>query len=73
MYGRRNVAMVGQVTLIVGPVITATAHTMNIAICGQVFSGLGAGLNELIALAGTGELVPVAKRGKYVGYIIFSM
>jgi hypothetical protein len=38
-----------------------------------VFSGLGAGLNELIALAGTGELVPVAKRGKYVGAIVFAI
>jgi MFS family permease len=32
LWGRRNVAIVGQVCLIVGPIITATAHTMNIAI-----------------------------------------
>jgi MFS family permease len=32
LFGRRNVAIVGQVTLIVGPIITATADTMNIAI-----------------------------------------
>jgi hypothetical protein len=33
MFGRRNVAVVGQLALIVGPVITSTAKTMNIAIC----------------------------------------
>jgi MFS family permease len=32
LFGRRNVAIVGQVCLILGPIITATAHTMNIAI-----------------------------------------
>jgi MFS family permease len=32
LFGRQKVAMVGQVCLIVGPIITATANTMNIAI-----------------------------------------
>jgi MFS family permease len=32
LFGRRNVAIVGQACLIIGPIITATAHTMNIAI-----------------------------------------
>ncbi|KAF1919900.1 major facilitator superfamily domain-containing protein [Ampelomyces quisqualis] len=73
LFGRRNVAIVGQVALIVGPIITATANTMNIAIAGQVFSGIGAGLNELISLAGTGESVPVKDRGKYVGLVVFTI
>jgi hypothetical protein len=38
-----------------------------------VFSGLGAGLNELIALAGTAELVPVKDRGKYVGLVVLTI
>lgn len=38
-----------------------------------MFSGLGAGLNELIALAGTAEMVPVAKRGTYVGLVVLSI
>merc|ERR1711959_46182 len=70
MFGRRWVAAAGQVLLIVGPIVTATANTMNTAIGGQVISGLGAGLNELIALAGTAELVPTRKRGCYVGALI---
>lgn len=32
IFGRRTVAMVGQVMLIIGPIITSTANTMNIAI-----------------------------------------
>ena len=39
----------------------------------MVLSGLGAGLNELIALAGTAELVPVRKRGTYVGLVVFTI
>ncbi|KAL6161763.1 hypothetical protein ACJQWK_08309 [Exserohilum turcicum] len=73
LFGRQKVAIVGQLTLIIGPIITATAHNMNVAIAGQVFSGVGAGLNELIALAGTGEIVPVKDRGKYVGGVILTI
>ncbi|KAH7356104.1 major facilitator superfamily domain-containing protein [Pyrenochaeta sp. MPI-SDFR-AT-0127] len=73
LFGRQKVAIVGQVALIVGPIITATANTMNIAIAGNVFSGIGAGLNELIALAGTAEVVPIKDRGKYVGLVVFTI
>jgi hypothetical protein len=38
-----------------------------------VFSGIGAGLNELIALAGTAEIVPVKDRGKYVGLVVVTI
>jgi MFS family permease len=40
---------------------------------GMVLSGLGAGLNELIALAGTSELVPVRKRSAYVGLVVITI
>jgi len=73
LFGRQKVAIVGQLCLIVGPIITVTAHTMNIAIAGQVFSGIGAGLNELIALAGTAEIVPIKDRGKYVGLVVITI
>lgn len=39
----------------------------------MVLAGLGAGLNELIALAGTSELVPVHKRAMYVGGVVFTI
>ncbi|KAK1050699.1 hypothetical protein LTR74_016980 [Friedmanniomyces endolithicus] len=70
MFGRRLVAVAGQMLLILGPVVVSTAHSINVAIGGMVLAGLGAGLNELIALAGTSELVPVRKRSAYVGGIV---
>lgn len=39
----------------------------------MVISGFGAGLNELIALAGTSEMVPVRKRALYVGIVVFTI
>ncbi|KAF2844799.1 MFS general substrate transporter [Plenodomus tracheiphilus IPT5] len=73
IYGRQKVAIAGQLLLILGPIVTSTAHSMNIAIAGSVFSGAGAGLNELIALAGTAEIVPVKERGKYVGLVVITI
>lgn len=73
LFGRRWVAAVGQVALIVGPIVVSTADHINIAIAGQVISGFGAGLNELIALAGTSELVPIRKRSAYVGAVVFTI
>ncbi|KAF1970253.1 MFS general substrate transporter [Bimuria novae-zelandiae CBS 107.79] len=73
LYGRQKVALVGQTCLILGPIITATANSMNVAIAGSMFSGIGAGLNELIALAGTAEVVPIKDRGKYVGLVVLTI
>jgi MFS family permease len=73
LVGRKWVAAFGQVALVVGPVVVSTANEINVAICGMVIAGLGAGLNELIALAGTSELVPVRKRAVYVGGIVFTI
>jgi len=42
-------------------------------ICGMVFGGIGAGINELTALAVTSELAPTAKRGKYVAILILTI
>lgn len=39
----------------------------------MVVAGLGAGLNELIALAGTSEMVPIRKRALYVGIVVFTI
>ena len=36
-------------------------------------SGVGAGINELIALAGTAEIAPTSQRGKYIGFLILSI
>ncbi|RYN26926.1 hypothetical protein AA0113_g7413 [Alternaria arborescens] len=71
--GRRWVAMIGASFLILGMIICSTAHTMNTFIAGMVFSGVGAGINELTALAVTSELAPTSQRGKYVAILVFTI
>ncbi|KUI64662.1 hypothetical protein VM1G_00775 [Cytospora mali] len=73
LFGRRYVALVGAAFIVLGMIIVSTAQTMNIVIGGMTFAGIGAGINELTALAATSELAPVAKRGKYVGILVFSI
>lgn len=36
-------------------------------------AGVGAGINELTALAGTSELAPTSKRGTYVGLMVLTI
>ncbi|KAH0333812.1 MFS multidrug transporter-like protein, partial [Aureobasidium melanogenum] len=73
IFGRRYVAIVGAACIVVGMIICSTAHTMNVFVGGMVFAGVGAGINELTALAATSELAPTAKRGKYVAVLIFTI
>ncbi|KAI4733684.1 MFS general substrate transporter [Aureobasidium sp. EXF-12298] len=73
IFGRRYVALIGAALIVVGMVICTTAHSMNVFIGGMVFAGVGAGINELTALAATSELAPTAKRVKYVAILIFSI
>jgi MFS family permease len=73
LFGRRYVAMSGAAFIVLGMIIVSTAKTMNIVIGGMVFAGIGAGINELTALAATSELAPTAKRGKYVGILVFTI
>ena len=39
----------------------------------MALAGIGAGINELTALAATAELAPTRKRGKYVAILIFTI
>jgi hypothetical protein len=39
----------------------------------MVFAGIGAGINELTALAATSELAPTRKRGTYVAILVFTI
>ncbi|KAF2810561.1 MFS multidrug transporter-like protein [Mytilinidion resinicola] len=73
LLGRRYVALLGASFIMLGMIITSTAHSMNIFICGMTFAGIGAGINELTALAATSELAPTAKRGKYVAILVFTI
>ncbi|KAF2789097.1 MFS general substrate transporter [Melanomma pulvis-pyrius CBS 109.77] len=73
LIGRRYVAITGACFIILGMIICSTAQTMNIMICGMTFAGIGAGINELTALAATSEMAPTAKRGKYVAILVFTI
>lgn len=71
--GRRYVALLGAALTMLGMVICSTAQTMNIFISGMVFAGVGAGINELTALAVTSEMAPTSKRGLYVSILVFTI
>jgi MFS family permease len=70
LFGRRNITIIGALAICVGIVIVATAHSFAQVIAGMALSGAGAGIGELTALSGVGELVPVKKRGLYVGLVV---
>ncbi|KAL8859818.1 MAG: hypothetical protein Q9178_003650 [Gyalolechia marmorata] len=73
LMGRRWVAIVGAAFIVLGMIISSTANTMNTFICGMTFAGIGAGINELTALAVTSELAPTRKRGKYIAILVFTI
>ncbi|RDW82321.1 hypothetical protein BP6252_03433 [Coleophoma cylindrospora] len=73
LLGRRYVALIGASLIILGMIVCSTAHTMNVFIGGMTLAGVGAGINELTALAATSELAPTAKRGKYVAVLVFTI
>lgn len=73
LFGRRYVALFGAFLLILGNIVTSTAHTMNTFIAGMAIAGAGAGINELTSLAVASELAPTKKRGTYVAALIFTI
>ena len=73
LMGRRYVALMGGVLLVVAMIVCSTAQVMNTFIAGMAIAGIGAGICELTALAGTAELAPVRNRGKYVAVLIFTV
>ncbi|KAI6709975.1 hypothetical protein PZA11_005971 [Diplocarpon coronariae] len=73
LVGRRWVAISGGCFIVIGMIVCSTAHAMNTFIAGMALAGVGAGINELTALAATAELAPTAKRGKYVAVLIFTI
>lgn len=73
LLGRRWVSIIGSALTIIGCIVCATAKWMNPFIAGMALAGAGAGICELTALAATAELAPTAKRGKYVGILVFTI
>ncbi|KAK3393041.1 putative efflux pump protein [Podospora didyma] len=73
LVGRRYVAIAGSVFIIAGQIVCGTAYTMDIFIGGMALTGIGAGINEITALAGTAELVPISQRGYYMAGVILTI
>jgi hypothetical protein len=40
---------------------------------GMTFAGIGAGINELTALAATSEMAPTKRRGTYIAVLVFTI
>jgi MFS family permease len=68
-FGRRYLAIIGTLLVIVGLVVTGTAHRMEVGIAGMAITGFGAGITQTISVAGVSEIVPVRLRGAYLGTI----
>lgn len=73
LIGRRYVALVGSLLIMVGQVICGFAHTMDVFIGGMVVTGVGTGINELTVVAGTSELVPISQRGYYLAAVTLTI
>ncbi|KAL2263633.1 hypothetical protein VTK26DRAFT_5896 [Humicola hyalothermophila] len=73
LMGRRYVAIVGSAAIIIGQVVCGTALGMNVFIAGMAITGIGTGINELTALAGTAELVPISRRGYYIAAMVLTI
>ncbi|KAK4242005.1 major facilitator superfamily domain-containing protein [Achaetomium macrosporum] len=73
LMGRRYVAIIGSATIIVGQIICGAAQGMDVFIAGMVITGVGTGINELTALAGTAELVPLSHRGYYIAGMVLTV
>ncbi|EXJ55395.1 hypothetical protein A1O7_08322 [Cladophialophora yegresii CBS 114405] len=71
MFGKRNISILGSVLILIGTIVTATAHSFAQGVAGMTIAGSGAAIGELTALAGTAELVPVKKRGLYLACVTF--
>lgn len=57
IFGRRNITLIGSVAIMVGMVLTATAHSFAQAVGGMSLAGAGAGIGELTALGGYGSSI----------------
>ncbi|KAL1843908.1 hypothetical protein VTJ49DRAFT_6851 [Mycothermus thermophilus] len=63
LMGRRHVAILGNLAIILGQVICGAAKDMDMFI----------GINELTALAGTAELVSLSHRGYYIAGMVLTV
>jgi MFS family permease len=73
LIGRRYVALLGSLLVVIGMIVCSTARRMPVFIAGMAISGSGSGICELIALAVIAEQSPAKDRGKYATILVFSI
>lgn len=69
LVGRRYLALVGTIIIIVGMVVVGTAHYSSVVIIGMAIAGMGGGITGVTGVAGVLEIVPVNNRGRYLGTV----
>lgn len=52
LLGRRTICLCGSIFLVIASAIQATSHSLGQAVAAQAIGGIGAGICELVALAG---------------------
>ncbi|CAK1367690.1 unnamed protein product [Cercospora beticola] len=73
LMGRRNIALIGTLFLLTSCAVQATANSLAQAVSAQAIGGLGAGMAELVALAGVAEITPARWRGVTLSLVTFSI
>lgn len=69
LIGRKPLLLIGIGLFLAGSVVGGLANDMGTLITGRAIQGLGGGGLMILAQATISDLVPVAKRGKYMGFI----
>ena len=52
MFGRKNISIAGSITLMMGIIVVATAHSFAQGVAGMTTAGAGAAIGEITALVG---------------------
>lgn len=73
MFGRRPIILFSLLLKMVGCILMGTSYSLAPYLVGNVFSGIAVGIQVMTVIAGVTELVPAAKRGKMLGYIIIGL
>lgn len=73
LFGRKSIFVAGLLTAIVGCIVSAATPTAPGFIAGQALMGAGAAVEELLAIAIVGEIVPTAKRSLYAALVLLAI
>ena len=69
LIGRKALLLIGIIIFILGSIVGGLADNMGVLIAGRAIQGLGGGGLMILSQAVIADVVPIAKRGKYMGLI----